>query len=256
MINFIVNALKIIFLLGFLIFINEGGHFCVAKLCKIKVKEFAIGFGKIIWQKQGNETKYTLRLIPLGGFCSMEGEDEESDDDRAFSKASVWKRMAIVLAGPIVNIVFGLVVYYILVASIGIQFANPADDTVINRLTYSGKATGEFIIAILDSIKTLFTGGASVDQMVGIVGISEIVVKTAGIANYINLMALISISLGITNLLPIPALDGGKILILIIEIIRRKQMKIETEAKIQMIGFSILLALSLIVTYNDIIRIL
>ena len=92
--------------------------------------------------------------------------------------------------------------------------------------------------------------------MVGIVGISEIVVKTAGIANYINLMALISISLGITNLLPIPALDGGKILILIIEIIRRKQMKIETEAKIQMIGFSILLALSLIVTYNDIIRIL
>ena len=92
--------------------------------------------------------------------------------------------------------------------------------------------------------------------MVGIVGISEIVVKTAGIANYINLMALISISLGITNSLPIPALDGGKILILIIEIIRRKQMKIETEAKIQMIGFSILLALSLIVTYNDIIRIL
>ena len=80
--------------------------------------------------------------------------------------------------------------------------------------------------------------------------------KSAGIANYINLMALISISLGITNLLPIPALDGGKILILIIEIIRRKQMKIETEAKIQMIGFSILLALSLIVTYNDIIRIL
>ena len=244
-INFIVNALKIIFLLGFLIFIHEGGHFCVAKLCKIKVKEFAIGFGKIIWQKQGNETKYTLRLIPLGGFCSMEGEDEESDDDRAFSKASVWKRMAIVLAGPIVNIAFGLVVYYILVASIGIQFANPA-----------GKATGEFIIAILDSVKTLFTGEASVDQMVGIVGISEIVVKTTGIANYINLMALISISLGITNLLPIPALDGGKILILIIEIIRRKQMKIETEAKIQMIGFSILLALSLIVTYNDIIRIL
>ena len=240
MINFIVNSLKIIFLLWFLLFIHEGGHFCVAKLCKIKVKEFAIGFGKIIWQKQGKETKYTIRLIPLGGFCSMEGEDEESEDERAFSKA----------------IVFGLIVYYILVASVGIQFMNPADDTIINRLTYSGKATGEFIIAILDSIKTLFTGGASVDQMVGIVGISEIVVKTAGIANYINLMALISISLGITNLLPIPALDGGKILILIIEIIRRKQMKVETEAKIQMIGFSILLALSLIVTYNDIIRIL
>ena len=244
------------FLLGFLILIHEGGHCIVAKLCKVKVNEFAIGFGKVIWQKQGKETKYSIRLIPLGGFCSMEGETEESDVEGSFSKANVWKRIAIVLAGPIVNIVFGLIVYYILVASVGIQFANPIDDTIINRLTYSGKATGEFIIAILDSIKTLFTGGASVDQMVGIVGISEIVVKTAGIANYINLMALISISLGITNLLPIPALDGGKILILIIEIIRRKQMKIETEAKIQMIGFSILLALSLIVTYNDIIRIL
>lgn len=186
----------------------------------------------------------------------MEGEDEESDDDRAFSKASVWKRMAIVFAGPVVNIVFGLLVYYILVASIGIQFANPIDDTISNRIIYSGKATWEFIVSIFDSVKTLFTGGTSVDQMVGIVGISEIVVKTSGIANYINLMALISISLGITNLLPIPALDGGKILILIIEVIRRKQMKVETEAKIQMIGFSILLALSLIVTYNDIIRIL
>ena len=105
-------------------------------------------------------------------------------------------------------------------------------------------------------MKILFTGGLSTDQMVGIVGISEIVVETTGFINYIYLMVVISISLGITNLLPIPALDGGKILILLIEIIRRKQMKLETEAKIQMIGFSILLAISLIVTYNDIIRIL
>ena len=256
MINFIINAIKIIFLLGFLIFIHEGGHFCIAKLCKIKVNEFAIGFGKVLWQKKGKETKYSIRMIPLGGFCSMEGEDEESSDERAFSKVSVWKRIAVVLAGPIVNILFGLIVYFILVATIGIQFANPANDTFFNRIIYSGKATGEFIGAMFDSLKTLFTGGASVDQMVGIVGISEIVVKTTGIANYINLMALISISLGITNLLPIPALDGGKILILIIEKFRKKQMKVETEAKIQMIGFSILLALSLIVTYNDIIRIL
>ena len=92
--------------------------------------------------------------------------------------------------------------------------------------------------------------------MMGPVGISEVVAKTNGIQEFIYLLSVISISLGVTNLLPIPALDGGKILILVIEIIRRKQMKVETEAKIQMIGFSILLALSLIVTYNDIIRIL
>lgn len=255
MINFIVNAIKIIFLLGFLILIHEGGHFCVAKLCKVKVREFSIGFGKVIWQKQGKETKYSIRIMPLGGFCDMEGEAEESDAEGSFSKASVWKRMAIVVAGATVNIVFGIIVYFILISTVGLQFADPARDTVLNRIYYGAKGTGEFILSIFDSIKMLFTGDLVTDQMVGIVGISDIVVKTSGIANYIYLLAVISVSLGVTNLLPIPALDGGKLLILLIEVVRRKPMKLETEAKIQLIGFSILLALSLFVTYNDIMRI-
>lgn len=255
MISFIINAIKIIFLLGFLILIHEGGHFTVAKLCKVRVNEFAIGFGKVIWQKQGKETKYSVRLIPLGGFCSMEGEDEESDAVGSFSKASVWKRMAIVVAGATVNIVFGIFVYFILVSTVGIQFLDPAKDTFFNRIYYGAKGTGEFIATIFDSIKVLFTGGLQTDQMVGIVGISEVVVKTSGIINYVYLLAVISVSLGVTNLLPIPALDGGKILILLIEIFRRKPMKLETEAKIQLIGFSILMALTIFVTYNDILRI-
>jgi len=255
LINFIINAIKIIFLLGFLILIHEGGHFLVARLCKVKVNEFAIGFGKILWQKQGKETKYSLRMVPLGGFCSMEGEDEESDAEGSFSKANVWKRIAIVVAGAAVNILFGILVYFILVSTVGLQFVDPAKDTILNRIFYGGKATGAFILTIFDSIKMLFTGGIATDQMVGIVGISEVVVKTSGIINYLHLLAVISVSLGVTNLLPIPALDGGKILILLIEIIRRKPMKIETEAKIQLIGFSILMALFLMVTYNDILRI-
>ena len=255
MVGFIINAIKIIFLLGFLIIIHEGGHFLVARLCKVKVNEFAIGFGKTIWQKQGKETKYTLRLIPLGGFCSMEGEDEESDDEGSFSKASVWKRLAIVVAGAVVNILFGIIIYYILITTVGIRFEDPAKETIINRMYHGGRITDEFIISIFDSIKMLFTGGIATDQMVGIVGISEVVVQTTGIANYLNLLAVISVSLGVTNLLPIPALDGGKIIILLIELIRRKPMKTETEAKIQLVGFSILMALFLIVTYNDIIRI-
>ena len=255
MISFIINALKIIFLLGFLIIIHEGGHFLVARLCKVKVNEFAIGFGKTIWQKQGKETKYTLRLIPLGGFCSMEGEDEESQAEDSFSKASVWKRIAIVVAGAAVNILFGILVYFILVSAIGIQFVDPTKETILNRIYYGSQATGTFILSIFNSIKMLFTGGVSTDQMVGIVGISEVVVQTSGIINYLHLLAVISVSLGVTNLLPIPALDGGKIIILLIEIIRRKPMKIETEAKIQLIGFSILMALFLMVTYNDITRI-
>ena len=98
MIVVIISAIKIIILLGILVFIHELGHFTVAKLCKIKVNEFAMGFGPTIWKKQGKETKYALRLIPLGGFISMEGEDERSDDNRSFSKASIPKRAAVVLA--------------------------------------------------------------------------------------------------------------------------------------------------------------
>ena len=138
----ILNAIKIIFLLGFLVFIHEGGHFLVAKLCKVKVNEFAIGFGKILWQKQGKETKYSLRMIPLGGFCNMEGEEEESDAPGSFSKASVWKRIAIVLAGATVNIVFGILVYFILVSTVGIQFVDPARVTIANRIYYGAQKTG------------------------------------------------------------------------------------------------------------------
>lgn len=255
MISILINALKIIFLLGFLILIHEGGHCIVAKLCKVKVNEFAIGFGKVIWQKQGKETKYSLRMIPLGGFCSMEGEEEASDSEGSFSKASVWKRIAIVVAGAAVNIIFGIIVYFILVSTVGLQFADPIKDTFLNRIYYGGQRTGAFIGSIFESIKMLFTGGVKTDQMVGIVGISEVVVQTSKLVDYIYLLSVISVSLGVTNLLPIPALDGGKILVLLIEIIRRKPMKVETEAKIQLIGFSILIALSLFVTYNDILRI-
>ena len=73
MFTIILSALKIVFLLGFLILIHEAGHMLVAKLCKVKVNEFAIGFGPAIWQHQGKETKYVLRAIPLGGYCNMEG---------------------------------------------------------------------------------------------------------------------------------------------------------------------------------------
>ena len=241
---FLLNALKIIFLLGFLIFIHEGGHFLVAKFCKIKVNEFAIGFGPTIWKKQGKETKYAIRLIPLGGFVSMEGEDEESENENSFSKASIPKRIAIVAAGAVTNIVFGLVTYFILIV------------VVYKNFGIGFEACGEFIKSIFESLKMLFTGNVGVKDLTGPVGISQVVSNTTTIANYIYLISIISVSLGVTNLLPVPALDGGKIFILIIEAIRRKPLKKETEVQIQLIGFSILIALSLIVTYNDILRII
>lgn len=338
MLGVILSAIKIIFLLGFLIFIHELGHFLVAKWCKVKVNEFAIGFGPTIWKKQGKETKYALRLVPLGGFVSMEGENERSEDSRSFSKASIPKRIAICLAGATVNIVFGIIVYFVLMASSGTYISNEVDsvidgysaqtagiqandkiievdgkkvnsrydlnkiidekngdevkvkiqrdnevldytikptevkaksistyylgvnlkaapDTFINRCINGGMETKEFMFSILDNLKQLFSGKVGVDQMMGPVGISETVAKTSGIKEFVYMLALISLSLGVTNLLPIPALDGGKILILIIEAVRRKPLKEQTEINIQLIGFSLLIALSLYVTYNDILRI-
>ena len=123
---FIINAIKIIFLLGFLVLIHESGHFFVAKLCKVRVNEFAIGFGPTIWKKKGKTTRYALRLIPLGGFVSMEGEDEPSSEEGSFSEASVIKRIAIVSAGGLVNIFFAIIVFTCLsVSVVGIQNAFP-----------------------------------------------------------------------------------------------------------------------------------
>ena len=130
MITFILSAIKIIILLGFLIFIHELGHFTVAKLCKVKVNEFAIGFGPTIWKKQGKETKYALRLFPLGGFVSMEGEEERSEDSRSFSKASIPKRIAIVVAGATVNIIFAVVIYFIISATSGTYISNEINSTI------------------------------------------------------------------------------------------------------------------------------
>ena len=163
MISFIISALKIIFLLGFLIFIHEGGHFLVAKLCKVKVNQFAIGFGPEIFSKQGKETKYALRLIPLGGFVSMEGEEAASEEEGAFNKASIPKRIAIVAAGALVNILFGLIVYFILIIIIYKNFW-----TAIT-------ATYNFSRLLIESIKMLFTGGVGVNDLTGPVGISSLV---------------------------------------------------------------------------------
>lgn len=419
MLGALLTILKIIFILGFLIFIHEGGHFIVAKLCKIRVNEFAIGFGPVIFKKQGKETLFQLRLIPLGGFCNMEGEEERSEVEGSFSKASIPKRIAVVAAGGLVNIIFALLIYFTLMSCVGNNVSNVIDTVVpnysaqtaglqendkilkidgkkiknkadldealeksngnelsilierdgkeqelkikpteekynytgiavnatkdklteiaalypdspgekqglqvkdiiiaindnpiennaqklvdyinlsigkeirftverngeniditimpevmsnyllgvnlkmaennfINNIYYAFFDTGEFAISIVDNLRLLFSGGVSIDQLMGPVGISDVVAQTNGLADFIYILALISISLGFTNLLPFPPLDGGKIVILLIEAIRRKPLKEKTEINIQLIGFIMLMALMVYVTYNDILRI-
>lgn len=242
--SIIITVLKIVIILGFLVLIHETGHFLVARLCKIKVNEFSIGFGPLIWKKETEKTKYAIRLIPLGGYVSMLGEEERSDEEGSFSKASIPKRIAIVAAGGLVNILFAIILYVILVTIITGDF--------ITGLTSSG----DIINAMWESIKLIFTGGVTADNLVGPIGISEIVAQTTGLIDFFYIMAIISLSLGVTNLLPFPPLDGGKILIYIIEAIRRKPLKENFELKLQMIGFVALIALSIYVAVNDVGRII
>lgn len=340
MINFLIVTIKFIFLLGFLVLIHEGGHCIVAKLCKVKVHDFAIGFGPIIFEKQIGETKYTLRALPLGGFVRMEGDETSSDDKGSFSKKSIPKRIAIVLAGAIVNIVFGLVVYFILVTSnvtyisnevnivedgynaktagvlpgdkivkvnnktihlksdldkelaksngnlvnvqikrnneyinlsimpkeekmentgsskylLGIQLAK-VEKNFLNNIQYGFWDTVNFSMSILDNTKKLFTGKVSANQLTGPIGISTMVADTNGIVEFIYLLALISLALGVTNLLPIPPLDGWKVLLYLIEAIRKKPLDEKIQINIETLGISFMIILSIYVAYNDILKI-
>lgn len=332
--NFLVNAFKIIFLLGFLIFIHEGGHFLAAKFFKVKVEKFSIGFGPQIFSKQGKETTYSISLIPFGGYVQMAGEMERSNEEGAFNNAKLLHRIAIVVCGPIINIIFGIVVYFILIASTGLYAStiveeiipeaaenvsnlqvgdeilqinnekirlksdidkalegNKGEDVSIivlrsgeeisvkvtpteysegifvlgikvkpleasfkDRIYIAFWKTTDFTSSIGKSLVMLFTGKVSVDQMAGPIGISSIVAESKGIYNFIYLLCLISMSLGVTNLLPIPALDGGRLLLLIIEGVRGKALEEELELKIQSLGFTLLILFSLYVSYNDILR--
>ena len=137
---------------------------------------------------------------------------------------------------------------------LGIKFKQ-AEKSIQNNLYYAGLETKDYVFSIVDNVKTLFAGKVKANQLMGPVGISGVVAETKGVVNYIYILSLISLSLGVTNLLPFPPLDGGKIVILLIEWIRRKPLKENIEIGIQMGGFALLIMMSVYVTYNDILRI-
>ena len=171
----------------------------------------------------------------------MEGEDRRSTKEGSFSEASILKRIAIVLAGGIVNIIFAILIFWCLSAYyVGFQNA-----------FYN---VGFFIKNMYEGIVQIFTGKVTIDQMMGPVGISNVVSQTSGFADFIYILSVISLSLGVTNLLPFPPLDGGKVVLLIIEGIRRKPFSEKFEVALQSAGFLILITLSIFVTYNDILK--
>lgn len=237
-----ITIIKILFLLGFLIILHEFAHYAVARLCNVKVNEFSVGFGKKILQRKVDGTVYSLRLIPLGGYVNLKGLDEKNSDPDSYTSVSIWKRMFIILAGSIANIIFGIVTYFVLI-------------TILYGINTGLMATGNFFFSIFESLKMLFTGEVGLEQFTGPIGISSIISETKAVTEFIYLLALVSLSLGVTNLLPIPPLDGFKFLLLLIEKIRRKPFSEKFEVNIQFLGFVLLLGLSIYVAYNDVLRI-
>lgn len=318
-----------------LIFVHEFGHFVTAKLCGIKVNEFAIGMGPAIFKKQKGETLYSVRVFPIGGFCAMEGEDEDSEDERAFNNQPAWQRAIVLAAGSIMNLLTAVILMIIIAFYMGqatttidaVQEGSPAyeagimagDEVIgidgktidewIDLQTIVGENEGEAVtftvlrdgsqtdisvtpeydkeagrslvgvtptmarnpvkavgtgitntwdmtVMMYDLIGQLFTGDVSAKELSGPVGIVYVVNDSAkmGFIYVVYLAALLSLNLAVINLLPFPALDGGRLLFLVIRKITGKRVTDEMEGKIHFIGIMLLLALMVYVTWNDIIR--
>lgn len=335
------TVLAAVAVFGIVIFVHESGHFLTAKLCGIRINEFALGMGPKLFSFGKGETRYSLRLFPIGGFVSMEGEDEASDDPRSFTKAPVWKRILVVVAGAIMNLLLGFVVLCFAVncdsvitsrtvssfydgattQQTGLQIGDEilsvngrkcyiADDILyefaridsgtaemvvlrggqkvtLPAVTFQTKAgddgTQQIVIdftvlpiqktfgsvlrealnwtvsyarLIFLSLVDLVSGRVAINNLSGPVGIVSTIATAVsyGWQPLLLLLALITINLGIFNLLPLPALDGGKLLLLVVEGIRRKPMKEKYEIIINTAGFALLMLLMLFVTYNDITR--
>lgn len=112
----IVFALVAVFIFGFLVAIHEVGHFLAARLCGVRVNEFSVGMGPCLWHRETDETQYSIRLLPIGGFCALEGQDEDSGDRRSFNRQSFWKKFVILSAGSFMNLLAGMIIIAMLFA--------------------------------------------------------------------------------------------------------------------------------------------
>ncbi len=325
-------------LLGVLIIAHEAGHFWAARACGIGVQEFAMGMGPLLLKwKSKKGTQFSLRLLPIGGYCQFYGEDEESPDPRAFNRQAVWKRAITVASGPVMNFLVALVVIVLYMSVIGLPAVvprvaqveenaqaaglmqgdellsvngEPMTDTqliaqaidesggeeivlrvmrdgeevdirltpfydeelgryragftfaqervrvpLLQSMPFSVSYNIESVRLIVETLKNLLFKGEGVSDVTGPVGtvyVIQEVTQMGGLDVYLELIALISVNLGVMNLLPIPGLDGSRLLFLLVEAVRRKPVRRELEGAIHAAGFILLMGLMVILTYKDI----
>lgn len=332
---------------GVIIMIHECGHFACAKLFKVKVNEFSLGMGPALFKRKKGDTLYAVRLFPIGGYVAMEGEDDASEDDRAFNKKPVWQKMIIVVAGALMNLILGFILMVLLLTTstdligtntikefypdaVSSQYGLQAGDRFVEidghhvwseldlsfLMSRSRDGVFDFVVerdgekvtlndvhfateqqngitliqydfiiigeqpGFLNIVKNAFTQSASIVRMVwlsvfdlvtGRYGMSELAgpvgtvdiiadvtaqaVSSGSLTNLLTIMAFITINVGVANLLPLPALDGGRFLFLAVEAVRRKPVNPKYEGYVHAAGLALLLLLMVVVTYNDIARI-
>jgi len=344
-----------ILIFGLLIAAHEFGHYIAAKSFGVGVPEFAIGMGPKLLKWQGKETLYTLRAIPFGGFCAMDGDDNETAGDKSLFTKPIWQRLIIFLAGSFMNILAGFLILLILFSSapelptttlsgflpgfplegehgfqtgdsfhrigghrvyqnanismllnleleeggtidivvirdgeqvtlsnlplerrvfeegepprFGFLFAVNPEPTGIDRLAYAWDVTRDFMRQIPLTFRMFTTGQAGMEDVSSVIGIVDTMnqvgtqAETVAIAmwNFAFIAALISISVAMFNLLPIPALDGGRIFLMLVgwavEKIFRQKLDPKYEAYINTAGFMLLIGLMIFIMYQDIVRI-
>lgn len=341
----ILTIIGAIIIFSIIIFVHELGHFIAAKAFGVNVLEFAIGMGPAIWKKKGKETLYSIRAVPMGGFCKMEGEDEDTGTERAFSRKKPLPKIIILCAGAAMNILLGFLMVTVIVSTSAVknsgvastvvetvnpeaqaaQFLQPGDKIVkVNDTTVhikrdisfelsnsgGGESTLEFIrngerhsekfipmeiknddnsvyYAIGFNVRTdstnilnilheslfqtiwmvklvfvslgmLLGGKASVSDMSGPVGVVSAMNTAAqsGWLNFLFFAAFLTVNIGVMNLLPLPALDGGRTVFALIELISGKAVPAEKEGIVHLVGFVLLIGLMIFVTWNDISRLI
>ncbi len=325
-----------------MIFFHELGHFATAKWAGVRVNEFSIGMGPKIISKTVGETAYSLRLLPIGGFVAMEGEDEESEDEHCFMACPAWKRIIITSAGAIMNLILGLAVVFVLTCgqplvgtttvssfeensssanylevndkilavngekagcsydivyslirdtdgivsmdvlrngekihldevvfdtreigtmkSIVLDFRIQGEEpTFFGRIDYSFRWTWSLVKLVWYSLGDIISGEFGISQLSGPIGVTETIsnaVQTTDYKGILLILAIVTVNLGVFNLLPLPALDGGRIFFMVIELFRGKPINQKVEGIIHSVGMALLMLLMVVVAYNDIVRLI
>lgn len=347
----LVYVLAAVLIFGVLVAVHELGHFLACKLCGVRVNEFSIGMGPNLWSRKRGETLYSLRALPIGGFCAMEGEDEDTGDQRSFVRQGFWRKLLILAAGAGMNFLAGLLILLCLYAGAGVFYTDQITDlapefsrqgelmpgdriykvngyrtylagdasmflsyardgadlevirdgehivvkdlrrqdytaqdgsayrgfglyvgryaeeaTFGSKLKYTWTTALDFVQLVRFSLVQLFTGGASVRDLSGPVGIVSAITEVGDQAEtqrdawsqIFYFAALIAVNLAVMNMLPIPALDGGRVFFLLVDqlalLLFKRKVPQRYQAAVNTAGFVVLMGFMLLVTLQDVFK--